>query len=152
MRLEDLRASNPYSRTLIIGFILGLMGLVFITVHLVQLPKAGTVELMVYMVLFAFLTVRVLLQWRMSTFVPVEDVRPGEWAFLRSLGHFWKTVMVTGGFFALRWLFIPELEEHPGGAKWLGKLTKPLRDLFRNFSEGEVSWVSEPEQLVAERV
>ncbi|MEM7035384.1 MAG: hypothetical protein AAF570_00315 [Bacteroidota bacterium] len=140
LRLEDLRASNPYSRTLLIAFVLGFIALVFASVYLVRLPQLHTMEMMVYVLLFGFLVVRVLLQWRMSTFIPVEDVRPGEFAFLRSLGHFWKTAGVTAAFFGLRWLLIRDLEDHPGSGKVLGRIVRPMRGIRANMGARLEGW------------
>lgn len=110
-KLADLRADAPIGAWHLRGFAIGFVLLVLFTLHFVGWKELKPFEPVLYVLIFAFLTVRIILQWRMSVFPPVEDVRPSEWAFLRSGRHFNVTVIVTLLFFGLRWLLVPGTPE-----------------------------------------
>ncbi|MEM0998074.1 MAG: hypothetical protein AAGN35_13385 [Bacteroidota bacterium] len=110
MELSDLRSSNALGRWHLIGFIFGFWGLVLVTVEWIGPHRLNVIEMALYVVIFGFLLVRLLLQWRMGAFPPVEDAGPRTFALLRSLRHFNLTVGTTLGFFLLRWTFLKETD------------------------------------------
>lgn len=143
-RLADLRADNPIQPIHLRFFVLGFVLLVFVLMWFQSKKSRNPLELAVYALLFGFLVVRIILQWRMGTFPPVEDVRPSEWAFLRSGRHFWITVASAFGFFVLRFWFLADgpLDK---ARVWVNERLEDLWEnknklflRFRDALEGEV--------------
>lgn len=104
-QFNNLRDSNPLKMTYLYGFVLLFIGLVILTLFIVGAKNLSLIEMLAYMVLFCFLVIRIMLLWRMSTFVPVENIQPGEFNTLRKLKHFISTVGFVGIFFVIRWIF-----------------------------------------------
>jgi hypothetical protein len=76
--------------------------------------------------------VRLLLQWRMGAFPPVDDAGPLTFAFLRSLRHFQLTVGVTVVFFLLRWTLLRDTDHLRDGLEgWWSR----LRDAFSRLTD-----------------
>ncbi len=115
-RLQDLRRSNPIGAWHLRGFVLGFVLLVLFTLQMVGWKEIRPIEPVLYVLIFGFLVVRIILQWRMGVFPPVEEVRPSEWAFLRSPRHYWVTAVITLLFFGLRWAWLP------GNRQWRDNL------------------------------
>jgi|GEM_PF-5115171 len=105
--LEDLRASSPIGPWHLRGFVFLFVALVLFTLHQMGPKGINPFEPAIYILVFAFLTVRILLQWRMAVFPPVEDVSLGEWNFLRSGRHFYITLGITVLWFAIRLIVLP---------------------------------------------
>lgn len=105
--LQDLRAASPITPWHLRGFVFLFVALVLLTLHQLGPKGINPFEPAIYVLVFAFLTVRILLQWRMAVFPPVEDVSLNEWNFLRSGRHFYITLVVTTLWFGLRILVLP---------------------------------------------
>lgn len=106
-RLMNLREDNPIAPWRMRIFVILFIGLVLFTFHQQGPKNINPFEPAVYVLVFAFLLVRIILQWRMATFPPVEGVSASEWAFLRSGRHFYVTLIVTGTWFLARLLILP---------------------------------------------
>lgn len=106
-KINDQRASSPLQPIKLHGFVILFVILVLITLWLKGGKELQTPEMMVYIALFAFLVIRIVLQWRVSAFLPVEDVSPREYASLASGRHFLWTTVFTTVFFVARWCIIP---------------------------------------------
>lgn len=116
-RLTDLRAESPIQAYHLYGFVLFFILLVFISAWLIGERKISMPEMIAYVAIFAFLVVRVVLQWRISTFLPVEEVTQREFASLASGKHFFWTAAFTLLFFVARWMMIPfQADDHDGSA------------------------------------
>ncbi len=102
-RVTNLRASNALSLFKLYGFIITYIVLVILVVRLVGSEKIHLIEVCSYIALFVFLLLRILLHWRISTFVPIEDISKHEYInTLRSGTWFNFTLGWTLLFFACR--------------------------------------------------
>ena len=75
--VKDLRESNPLQARGIVLFIIAfgfLVGLRLLTDTLVSPRTLTVIELSSYVVIFCLCVVRLILGWRASTFVPIEDI------------------------------------------------------------------------------
>jgi len=105
IRFNDLRNSNllqPYHiYCLLFIFISFLFIILFITdtkTSQIKLTEAG-----IYIAFFSFLVIRMILSWRVSTFVPIEDISASMFYTLRDIFSFYEDLLfVVVGF----WLFI----------------------------------------------
>lgn len=102
-QVTNLRESNPLTTTKLYGFIILYIFLVLVVINLIGTDKISLVEIAAYIAIFAFLMVRIILQWRISTFVPIEDIGKYEYQdTLRSIKWFHFTVIWTVAFFVFR--------------------------------------------------
>lgn len=85
-RVADLGTENPLGAGHLMGFTLLLTALILFTVYLNPGGALSPTEALSYLLLLALLTVRSVLLWRVSTFLPTDDVTAREFAFLRGLG------------------------------------------------------------------
>ena len=95
-RVEDMRATNPLQWEAFMVFIFVFLGLVMLRLFTDFYfdgrcrwcaPRTSTLsftELAMYIVVFCFGVVRLVLAWRMSTFVPIEDAGAESFAILRN--------------------------------------------------------------------
>ncbi len=121
-RLLNLREDNPIAPWRMRVFVIAFIGLVLFTFFQQGPKNINPFEPAVYVLVFAFLMVRIILQWRMATFPPVEGVSANEWEFLRSGRHFYITVIVTGLWFLLRILILPRTKSRNPGERLRGWL------------------------------
>lgn len=106
MSVIDLKATNRLAWWAMLGFVLGFAWLAMLSVYLTPSsqvhPLLFKVEVMTYVVLLAFLTVRTVLLWRAVTFVPLEDIAPIDYETLRGLYRsFYNQVWFSLGFFVI---------------------------------------------------
>jgi len=100
-KVNDLRATNPLQYSDILLFIWMFLFIVGIRILLDTLFKTRTLsyfELAVYVVFLTLGTVRLILAWRASTFVPTEDITSAVFAKMR------RSVIYTN-----HYLFIPPI-------------------------------------------
>lgn len=104
-RTADLGRENPLGAGYLLGFALLLTTLVLLTVYLNPDGPLAPAEAIAYVLLLALLTVRSVLLWRVSTYLPTDDVTAREFAFLRGLGlrNFAWGAGGTVVFFGLVW-------------------------------------------------
>ncbi|WP_394746730.1 SLC5/6 family protein [Spongiimicrobium salis] len=102
-QVTNLRESNALTQTKLYGFIILYIFLVLVVINVVGTDKISLVEIAAYIAIFVFLMVRIILQWRISTFVPIEDIGKYEYEdTLRSIKWFHFTVIWTVAFFVIR--------------------------------------------------
>ncbi|MCP1386257.1 hypothetical protein [Runella salmonicolor] len=106
MSVIDLKATNRLPWWAMVAFVLGFAWLAMVSVYVTPFsrvhPLLFKVEVMTYIVLLAFLTVRTVLLWRTVTFVPLEDITAVDFNKLRELyASFNKQVWFSLGFFGL---------------------------------------------------
>lgn len=121
LQLVDLRAENPIGRAHLFGFLASFVLLVLLTTQLVGWARLSLVEMCLYILLFAFLQVRLLLQWRMGTFLPVDDASKAVYHFLQNARHFNLTALCTAMLFGLRWVLVRDVSH-------LGQQAQQARD------------------------
>lgn len=145
LRLSDLRASNPLGRAHLFGFVIGFILLVTLTLRWIGEEQLGVIEMSLYVVVFAFLLLRLLLQWRMGVFPPVDDAGPGTMRILRSIRHFHVTVGLTLVFFLVRWALIRDTSHLGAGAlkilKTFRSLGTPLTNMLGKIGQNSrITW------------
>jgi cell division protein FtsI/penicillin-binding protein 2 len=92
--LKNLRETNALQWGHILWFIvifILLVGLRFFIDNAVNTKSLSILELSVYVVVFCFSIVRLVLGWRMSTFVPLEDIDATVFAKMRNGISVWVT-------------------------------------------------------------
>ena len=92
--LKNLRETNSLQWDHIILFIIAFIALVGLRLLIDSTEKTKSLtvlELSVYVVVLSFSIVRLILGWRMSTFVPIEDINPTVFAKIRNGLSVWKT-------------------------------------------------------------
>ncbi|GAB5399060.1 MAG: hypothetical protein Aureis2KO_06450 [Aureisphaera sp.] len=103
LQVTNLRASNALTNFKLYGFILTYIFLILLVIKLVGHKKIHLVEICTYIVLFVFLMLRILLHWRISTFVPIEEISKHEYEnTLRSDTWFVFTFLWMLAFFVIR--------------------------------------------------
>ncbi|MEO1410917.1 MAG: hypothetical protein AAFW73_13610 [Bacteroidota bacterium] len=116
-QVADFRATNPLRVRYLYAFVLGFFILALGSLYLVsldpydpQVTRRGLLlETQIYLVMGVLLPIRIILQWRMSTFPPTEDIGVNTFALLRSFQHFRSTILLLLLFFVLRCLLLPQL-------------------------------------------
>ncbi|MEO0470172.1 MAG: hypothetical protein AAF206_11165, partial [Bacteroidota bacterium] len=104
MQFEDHRSGNPLQVWHIYAFLSLLCFLVFFRYLVIGTEGyLSRVEMAMYVVVFCFLFVRVLLQWRISTFPPLEQIDYRQYQVLIEgmFGHFSMTVILSSTFFLI---------------------------------------------------
>jgi len=93
--LKNLRETNDLQWGNILWFIvifIFLVGLRLFIDNAVNTKSLSILELSVYVVVFCFSIVRLILGWRMCTFVPIEDIDPTVFAKMRDgISVYWTT-------------------------------------------------------------
>jgi len=92
--LNNLRETNNLQWKHILWFIvifILLVGLRLFVDNIAYTKSLTVLELSVYVVVFCFSIVRLILGWRMSTFVPIEDIDATVFAKMRDGISVWKT-------------------------------------------------------------
>ncbi len=106
--VQDYRENNPIKIYHMIGFLLVIF--LLICLRFLVFWDDGHVfrtELAIYVLVFSLIAIRIFLQWRITTFLPVDNIDFLEYNFLVNNGptFFKQTVIATLSFFFL-WLFI----------------------------------------------
>ncbi|MEO1032941.1 MAG: hypothetical protein AAFX55_16145, partial [Bacteroidota bacterium] len=102
-QITNLRASNALTNFKLYGFVITYIILVVLVIKLVGHQKIHLFEVCTYIVLFVFLLLRIILHWRISTFVPIEEISKYEYEnTLRSDVWFVFTFLWMLLFFTLR--------------------------------------------------
>lgn len=138
--VTDMRETNPLTARNITLFIIVMVAMVTVRILSDSLLDRNTLsltELAIYVILFSLCVIRLILGWRASTFVPIEDITLPMYNKMRASILGWDTWLVAImpfliGFFIEIWKFY---EEKP---KWLmeriGKICeKPLICVFLFF-------------------
>lgn len=137
--LKNLRETNALQWEHILWFIVIFILLVGIRLFVDSVQDSdvrslSVLELSVYVVVFCFSIVRLILGWRMSTFVPLEDIDASTFSKMRDGFSVWKT---TCSAFLLPILFqcVSFLKKAPVFLKTIEKkLSKiPLKYIFLSF-------------------
>ncbi|MBC8155540.1 MAG: hypothetical protein H7Z72_21850 [Bacteroidetes bacterium] len=126
-RITDLKAANPLQPWHLLTFTVVLITLIFGSIYLTPGDRLVKTEILCYLTLLAFLTVRSVLLWRTATFLPVEDVSAKVYGSLSSLGwqYFIWGGVATLGFFAIVWVW-----------KWQGLTILTLGRKFTSWLSG----------------
>lgn len=85
--VRNLRESNSVNWSYIFGILFIFIILVFVRIGLdyyLQTRSLSYIELSIYFLLLCLATIRLILSWRVSTFVPIEDVTGPVFAKMRS--------------------------------------------------------------------
>jgi len=135
--LHDLRETNTLQWSHILWFIvifILLVGLRLFVDNIANTKSLSVLELAVYVVVFCFSIVRLILGWRMSTFVPIDDIDATVFAKMRDGISVWRTTCFS---FALPVIFqcVSFLKKVPDFLdKLKDKLAKiPLKWIFISF-------------------
>ncbi len=124
--LKNLRETNALQWIHILWFIvifILLVGLRLFIDNAVNTKSLSILELSVYVVVFSFSIVRLVLGWRMSTFVPIEDIDPTVFEKMRDGIPVWKTTCVS--------LALPILFQGVSFLKKARDLIKFFKNLFK---------------------
>jgi len=95
-----------------------------LSIHLLMIcwglgiEEMTTIEFLSYLIIFAFLLVRIILQWRMSTFPPIENISAFEYNTLTEFKHFSSTVFSVAIFFFFRFFFFPRFDTYGSEIIW----------------------------------
>lgn len=106
-RISDVKANNPLQFWHMIGFTVWLVLLVFISISLTPFLKQTKTEYIAYILLITLMTIRSVLLWRASTFLPTEEISESVYAKLANGGftYFRNGVLSATVFFILVWLW-----------------------------------------------
>lgn len=106
-RITDLKASNPLQPWHLLTFTVVLITLIFGSIYLTPIDRLTKTEILCYLMLVAFMTVRSVLLWRTATFLPVEDVSERVYKSLSLLGwtYFKYGFVATLFFFVIVWIW-----------------------------------------------
>lgn len=117
-QFNDLRASNALKVSYLYYFVLFYLSMVLVICSVLGIDKMTTIELLSYIVIFAFLLVRIILQWRMSTFPPLENISAFEYSYLTGFKHFLYTCFSAVLFFGFRFFFSSRFDNLRNEVKW----------------------------------
>lgn len=106
-KITDLKDTNSLKFYHIIGFTVLLLLLIYISIYLTDDYKQTKAEYFAYFLVFALLTIRSILLWRASTFIPTEEISPSVYNNLRGLGikYFMVSSIATIVFFILIYIW-----------------------------------------------
>lgn len=134
-KIRDLKAENPLQFGYLIGFNFLLLFLIYLSVLLTPTDQQSKTEYIIYIFLITILSIRSILLWRASTFVPTEDLTQKIYSILTngSFESFMYGIYATLLFFGL--IFIWKLR-----SRWFGL----PRFLFQsgNLSKTPIIFVS----------
>ena len=122
--VKDLRESNPLQFRDIVLFILAfvfLVGLRLLTDTFVSPRSLTIIELSAYVVVFCLCVVRLILGWRSSTFVPIEDVTAPVFSKMRN------SILSTTCYVCLLPIAMICLSSFPTFKNWLLTLCQKIR-------------------------
>ncbi len=102
-QVHNFLTDHPIKAAYLVWFILGFW-LLFLILSILSARSMTTAEAILYVVVFSFLLIRIILQWRMAAFPPIEDIKMAEFNFLRSQQHFLFTCLFTAFFWLVRYL------------------------------------------------
>lgn len=102
-KMNDLRANNPLKTQHLYHFILAVVLLIWLTL-LINRENVTRIEISAYVVLLSFLLVRVILLWRVSTFIPLEEITDKILTKMLSRNYFNLTIAYTLFLFGMRWV------------------------------------------------
>lgn len=95
-RIHDLKASNPLQLWHMLLLTLLIVGSIYGCMLLTPDNRQSKTEYITYMLVLVLMTIRSILLWRVSTFLPVEDASPTEYRTLAQLG--WSGFRLGAGF------------------------------------------------------
>ena len=109
-QIRDMRDNEVYQNALYLYLImLILFGAIYLLLHYFKLKEGSSnvnklyiLETSVYLVLIAFLTVRLVLLWRLHTFPPIENVSKMEWGKLINPQNFYWTFVAIVAILIIR--------------------------------------------------
>lgn len=106
-RIKDLKADNPLQFWHLLAFSALIILMIFISIYLTPYPEQSKTEYIIYILVLTLMTIRSVLLWRVSTFVPTEDVSENIYNSLTTVmfGNFKNGVYGTIIFFLLIWLW-----------------------------------------------
>lgn len=106
-KIKDLKADNPLQFWHLIGFTLLIVLMIFISIYLTPHAEQSKTEYLIYLLLLTVLTIRSVLLWRASTFVPTEDVSENVYYSLTNgmFENFKNGVIATIIFFVGVWIW-----------------------------------------------
>lgn len=102
-RIKNLKAVNPLQFWHMVLLTLLLVGSIYGCMLLTPADSQNKTEYIVYLLVLVLMTIRSILLWRASTFLPVEDITPNEYRTLAQVGWsgFLEGAVCCLGFFAL---------------------------------------------------
>ena len=106
-KIKDLKAENPLKFWHLIGFSFLVVLMIFMSIYLTPRNKQTKTEYIIYLFLITTLTIRSVLLWRVSTFVPTEEISESVYLNLTKVmfGNFKMGVWFTIGFFVCVWIW-----------------------------------------------
>jgi hypothetical protein len=106
-KIKDLKADNLLQFWHLIALNLLLLVMVFISIYLTPYPEQSKTEYIVYILIITLMTIRSVLIWRASTFVPTNDVSENIYKQLTigMFSNFRNGVVAVVIFFLLVWFW-----------------------------------------------
>ncbi|GAB4051895.1 hypothetical protein [Spirosoma litoris] len=92
VKIRNLKATNPLQFWHMLLLTLFIVGSIYVCMLLTPADKQTKAEYIVYMLVLVLMTIRSILLWRASTFLPVEDITPNEYQKLADLG--WSSFII----------------------------------------------------------
>jgi hypothetical protein len=125
-RIKDQKADNPLQCWHLLTFTLLILLMIFISVYLTPLTEQSKTEYIIYVFVLTIMTIRSVLLWRASTFIPTEDISENIYTNLTSgmFSNFKNGVYGTVTFFVLVWI------SKIFGKRMLKKTSPPLSNSF----------------------
>ena len=135
-RVQDLKTNNPlqfWHLVLLLGLV---VAFIYLIIYLTPQEAQTKSEYVVYLLLLVLLTVRLIILWRASTFLPVEDISQKEYNYLRDLG--WVSYKLTFGFVVAFFVLIGLWKWQ--GAKIMRRALLNTKPTFTSFSPLLLGW------------
>jgi hypothetical protein len=112
-KIQDLKATNNLQFWHLLLFSLWMILCVFISIYLTEVDSKNNIdkqtkaEYIVYLIIITFMTIRSILLWRMSTFLPTDEISYSVYNKLAVGGfkYFRNGVLATTIFFVLLWVW-----------------------------------------------
>lgn len=132
--VQDLRETNTVGWSFIFTTLFVFIFLVFVRIYLdyaLQLKSLSYLELSVYILLLCMATVRLIITWRVSTFVPIEDIAGPVYAAMRNGRSGWTRIIWAYPLILTVWSFI----KGPGGEGFLAKIHGRIENMTEMLDE-----------------
>ncbi len=137
-QINDFYGSNPLQPAYLYYFVVVYLLLFLLVYYLIGPKQFTTIEAVIYLLIFAFLLIRIILIWRMGTFPPTEAVKLAEFNFLRDFKHFRNTCIITLLFFIGRiiwgkWEWVQDRYYYLSGSRLFHGITNAIDRLWQNI-------------------
>lgn len=106
-KIKDLKADNPLQFWHLLALNILLLMMVFISIYLTPYTEQSKTEYIIYILIITLMTIRSVLIWRASTFVPTDDISENIYKQLTigMFNNFRNGVMAVVIFFLIVWFW-----------------------------------------------